>query len=104
MIQQQIDELIGNTNVGIAVCNKEGYELIELEEGVKNDHGCWIRFMKTPIITGEPETAATKKAPAKGAKTVAPTDELKPVFGKTWISLADFNKVGAIETKQRVYL
>lgn len=26
------------------------------------------------------------------------------MFGKAWVSLADLNRVGATETKQRVYL
>lgn len=48
------------------------------------------------------EADAGAKKPAKGAK--APVEDLKPVFGRTWISFADLQKPGATETKQRVYL
>ena len=34
--------------VGISVCEKQGFELIELEEAVKNDGGCWLTLMKLP--------------------------------------------------------
>jgi len=47
-MQINIDELIGNNNVGMAVSTKEGYELIEIEEAVKQEQGCWIRFLKYP--------------------------------------------------------
>ena len=46
--QAEIDDLIGNTNVGMAKCEKTDYELIELEEAVKFEQGCWVRFMKLP--------------------------------------------------------
>lgn len=85
-LQQEIDELVGGTNVGKAICFKDGYQLVEIEEMVKSDKGCWLRFMKLPPQQNEAEAAGGKKAPAKGAKG-APVDELKPVFGRAWVSL-----------------
>jgi hypothetical protein len=58
--------------------------------------------MKMPPSNADADAAA-KKAPAKGAKGGA-TDELKPVFGRAWVSFADLLKPGATETKQRVPL
>jgi hypothetical protein len=34
--------------IGTAICEKQGFELIELEEAIKNDGGCWLKFMKLP--------------------------------------------------------
>ena len=101
-IQAQIDELIGETNVGKAFCGKDGYELVELEEMIRYDRGCWLRFMKVPPPSTDADAGA-KKAPAKGGKGAA-TDDLKPVFGRAWVSFADLLKPGATETKQRVQL
>ena len=42
------------------------------------------------------------KAPAKGKGAVA--DDLKPVYGRAWVSFSDLQQPGATETKQRVYL
>lgn len=94
--------------MGTARAVKEGYELLELEEAVKYDHGCWIRFMKYPSVTPEVVDAGAKgKAPpAKGGKggPAAGADENKPCFGKAWLSFSDLTKPGATWTKQRVYL
>jgi hypothetical protein len=68
MLQQQIDDLVGFSNIGTSICIKENYELIELEESIKNDEGCWIKFMKTPIPAAENEDPKAKKAPAKAGK------------------------------------
>jgi hypothetical protein len=100
-LQDEIDELMGNTNVGMANCAKTGYELIELEESVRYDHGTWIRFMRTPAAA--PEADAKGKPPAKG-KGAAPTEELKPVYGKGWISFDDLNRPGCTQITQRVFL
>jgi len=99
--QEEIDELIGNTNVGMAKCDKTGYELIELEEAVKFEQGCWVRFMKLPAQSAEADAGKGKGKAAKGA---APVDEVKPVIGKAWLSLTDLVKPGATQTTQRVYL
>ena len=68
LLQKQIDDLVGFSNVGTSICYKESYELIELEESIKQEEGCWIKFMKTPIPQAENEDPKAKKAPAKGAK------------------------------------
>ena len=92
---------MGNTNVGMANCAKNGYELIELEESVRYDHGTWIRFMKTPAAA--PEVDAKGKPPAKGKGAVA-TEELKAVYGKGWVSFDDLNRPGCTTIVQRVFL
>jgi hypothetical protein len=46
----------------------------------------------------DPKAAAAKKAPPKGGKGGA-VEELKPYFGRAWLSLEDFMQPGAIETK-----
>ena len=102
-LQKEIDVLVGSTNVGKATCSKNAYELVELEEQVKKDKGLWLRFMKLPPQQNEAEAAGGKKAPAKGAKG-APADELKPVFGRAWVSLQDLLQPGCTETSQRVKL
>ena len=84
------------------MCQKTGYELIELEESVKYDHGVWIRFLKTPATATDAD--AGKKAPAKGAKGGAPTEDLKPVYGKGWVHFNDLLNPGACSTTQRVFL
>jgi hypothetical protein len=88
----------------MAVCNKEGYELIELEEAVKYDHGCWLKFSKLPAKEPEDTAAAAggKKAPPPKGK--AAVEEVKPVFGKAWVSFAELAKPGAKSIVQRVYL
>ena len=47
-IEAEIAELQKTMLVGISVCEKQGFELIELEEAVKNDGGCWLTLMKLP--------------------------------------------------------
>ena len=69
-------------NVGKSISKKDAYELVELEEFVKNDKGCWLRFLKLPP---KADAGAGGKAPAKGAKGgAAPTDDAKPVVGRAW--------------------
>ena len=75
--------------------------MIELEEQVKNEKGCWIRFMKLPPSSNEAEAAAGKKKDKKGG---AATDELKPVFARGWLSFADLQVPGSNETVKRVFL
>jgi hypothetical protein len=91
--------------VGNMVCDKDGYELVEFEEYVVSDKGCWVIFRKlTPLeeeITDPKAAAAKKPAPAKGKGAA---EDLKPAFGRAWFSFDDLLQPGAIETKQRVFL
>jgi len=90
--------------IGTATCEKSGFELIELEEAVKIDGGCWIKFVKVPNANPANAVAA---AGAKGAppKAKAPvTDEIKPVIGKAWLDLSDLQKPGSTKTSVRVFL
>ena len=79
---------------------------MELEEQVSIERGCWIRFARLPPPEEEitdPKAAAAKKAPPKGGKG-APAEDLKPTYGRAWISFEDLLHPGATETKQRVFL
>ena len=75
--------------------------MIEFEEMVKVDGGCWLRFMKVPVQN--PNTAGTKGAPPKG-KPGVPTEEPKPIIGKAWVSLKDLQKPGSTNSSLRVAL
>jgi hypothetical protein len=93
--------------VGRATCEKEGYELVEVEEMVNTEKGCWLRFSKLPPKQDEGENAASaaaKKAPPKGGKGGAPSDELKPAFGRAWVSFEELKKPGSTSLTSRVYL
>ena len=51
----------------------------------------------------DPKAAAAKKAPPKGGKG-APSEDLKPTYGRAWLNFEDLLVPGGIETKQRVFL
>jgi len=72
---------------GVAICDKKGFELIEFEEWVNKDKGCWLKFSKLPPADASAEAAVNKKAPPKNKGGAA--DEVKPVFGRAWISFED---------------
>lgn len=101
-IQKKIDELISSTNVGKVITKKQGFELVEIEEMVKVEKGCWLRFMKLPPTQGD-DAGGKKVAPPKGAKG-APTDDLKSCIGRAWVNFEDLLKPGSTEIKQRVFL
>jgi hypothetical protein len=82
---------------GLAITQKAGFDLIEFEEIVKEEKGCYLTFMRipTPENSVEPEKDAKGKPIAKkGAKGPSP-DELRPTFGNAWVSFAELNKPGA---------
>jgi hypothetical protein len=89
------------SQIGSFSCEKSGFELIEFEEMVKIDGGCWLRFMKVPV--SNPNIAGGKGAPPKG-KPGAPTEEPKPIIGKAWISLQELQKPGSTVSSLRVAL
>ena len=93
--------------VGNVICDKTSFELVEFEEQVSKEKGCWLRFSKLlppeEEITDPKAAAAAKKAPPKGGKG-APIEDLKPVFGRAWVSFEDLLVPGGIETKQRALL
>ncbi len=88
--------------VGSAVSEKSKYELVEFEEFVTHDRGCWIKLNKLPPpeeeILDPKAAAAAKKAPPKGAKG-APTEDLKPTYGRAWLNLEDLLVPGGLEIK-----
>lgn len=88
---------------GLSVCEKTGFEIIEFEEAVTKEEGCWLRFVKYPIPATVP-TLAPGQAPPKGAppakgKGGPSTDDLKTVMGKAWVSFESLKNVfGSKET------
>ena len=104
----QISEIQGKIYTGSLASDKQGFELVEFEEWVQKDKGCWIRLLKMPPLEDQavdPKAAAAAKgAPAKGAPKAGGSSEMKPTFGRAWINFEDMLKPGALETKQRVFL
>jgi predicted DNA-binding protein (MmcQ/YjbR family) len=86
--QEEVELLRQKSNIGVAVCEKQSFELIEFEEMVKIEGGCWLRFMKIPIVNPQAVLNNAKGAPQKG-KPGAPSEEPKPIIGRAWVSLAD---------------
>jgi len=90
---------------GSIATEKQGFEVVEFEEQVTKDKGCWIRFMKLPPqedpAGGDPKAAAAKGAPAKGApaKGAPAGGEMKSYFGRAWLSFENLLQPGALETK-----
>lgn len=72
--------------IGTATSEKSGFELLELEEAVKSEGGCWIKFIKAPSANPVATAAGGKGAPPK-AKPVA-TDDIKPIVAKAWLDLS----------------
>lgn len=61
--------------------------------------------MKLPPQEDVPVAAAAGKgAPAKGAPKAGGAVEMKPTYGRAWISFENLLQPGALETKQRVFL
>jgi hypothetical protein len=79
--------------------------LVEFEEAVIRDGGCWLTLVKA-VPSAAPAPAATdakgKAAPAKGK--APPADDLKPVIGRAWVSLEKFMTPGSTKTVQRINL
>lgn len=106
-IQSQIADLQGRIYTGFVASEKQGFEVVEFEEQVNKEKGCWVRFMKLPpqeeAAGGDPKAAAAAKgAPAKGApKAGGPggAADMKPFFGRAWISFDSLLQPGALEAK-----
>lgn len=89
-MQAQISELQGRIYSGSLATEKQGFELLEFEEQVLRDRGCWLKVMKLlPLeeVAADPKAAAAKGAPAKGAPKAGGPVEMKPIFGRAWLSL-----------------
>jgi len=79
-----VESLRRQSQVGSFTCEKSGFELIEFEEMVKIEGGCWLRFIKVPVQNAG--ATGAKGAPPKG-KPGATTEDPKPIVGKAWVSL-----------------
>lgn len=66
---------------------------------VRQEKGCWLRFMKIPPPVGDDAAAKGGKAPPPKGGKGAPTDELKPCVGRAWVSFEELHTPGAKETK-----
>jgi hypothetical protein len=89
--------------IGTATSEKSGFELIELEEAVKFEGGCWLKFIKLPNPNPvNVASGASKGAPPKGKAPVA--EDIKPCIGKAWVNLTELQKPGSTKTSVRVFL
>lgn len=96
---------MSESNTGLSICEKTSYELVEFEEAVNSERGAWLKFSKMPLPEHQGEAAvdAKGKAPAKKGKGPA-VDDLKPTFGRAWVSFEDLQTPGATNTVQRVHV
>jgi hypothetical protein len=101
-LQEEVDTLKAQSMIGTCFCDKTTFELIELEEAVKNDGGCWVKFVKAPSPNPANAAAAGKAAPAKGKGPA--TDDVKPIIGKAWLDLSALKKAGSTQCTERVFL
>lgn len=101
--QERIDTLRKEIMHGMKSRELRGFDLVEFEEAVREDGGCWLTFSKLPAIDPvAPDDPKVKKAAA--AKGKAPVEEAKPTVGKVWVSFSDLQQPGATSTTQRVSL
>jgi hypothetical protein len=91
-IQEDIDMLTPEVSTGVSVCEKTGFDLIEFEEAVREEGGAWLKFMKVPAPEqaegGAVDAKGKAPPPKKGGKGPS-HDDLKPQFGKAWVSFED---------------
>ena len=62
-VEAEIAEVQKQTLIGVSMSEKQGFELIEVEEAIKNDGGCWLTLMKLPQPEAPAEEKGGKKAP-----------------------------------------
>ena len=79
--------------------------MIDLEEAVIKDKGCWLTLMKVPqtepVADDKGAAGAKKAAPKKGGQSA---DEMKPTFGRAWLDLSELSRPGATYMTKRVFL
>lgn len=68
---------------------KQGNAILDFENDVNDNKGCWLFFEKLP----PPEDEDPKKAKTQ-AKGKGPAEELKPVYGCAWVDLTLFQYEG----------
>mmetsp|Transcript_23205 Transcript_23205/g.17630 ORF Transcript_23205/g.17630 Transcript_23205/m.17630 type:complete len:169 (+) Transcript_23205:532-1038(+) len=103
--EARVEEWQRLLKVGNARCEKKEFELVEFEEQVGREGGCWLRFNKLPPPEEEQDPKAPqKKQPPPKAGKGGVVEEMKPVFGRGWLDFTDLQKPGATEIKQRVFL
>jgi hypothetical protein len=90
--------------VGTVFCEKSGFELIELEEAVLGEGGCWLKLLKVPNPNPATQAAGGKAAPAKPVKGATTTDDVKPVVGRAWFNLESLRKPGSTSCSGRVFI
>lgn len=65
--------------------------LMELDEMINVDGGCFLYFDKLP----PPEDEDPKKAKGAPAKGKVPVEEMKPLYGKAWVDFGTLQNPGA---------
>jgi predicted Zn-dependent protease len=80
---------------------KKSDSLIELEETIKTEQGCWIYFSK--LLPKEEEEAPDPKKKGKGGKG-APTEDEKPVYGRAWLDLSTLKEPGETKVEAKITL
>ena len=101
-LENQIKDETSKLNIGLAVCEKLGFELVEFEESVVKNGGVWVKFCKLPAPAPPVAAAGGKAAPPKGKG--AAVDELKPTIGSAWLDLNPFKRPGNTQIETRVFL
>lgn len=79
---------------------KKSDDLVELEESIKSEEGCWVYFNKVLPKPDEDEKDNKKKPKGKGA----PVEEAKPVFGRAWLDLTNFKEPGETKISTKIFL
>lgn len=83
----------------VAAGDKEGQDLVILEERIFDDKGDWIYFSKGPTSTEE-EIAKMRKAKPKNLNL----NDLNPVIMRAWVNFEEFSNPGQAEITQRCKL
>jgi len=80
---------------------KMAEELIELEEYITDEKGCWIFFNK--VLPKEDEEVPDPKKKGKPAKGASAEDD-KPIYGRAWLDLSTLKEPGETKISARIYL
>ncbi|EGR30045.1 tetratricopeptide repeat protein [Ichthyophthirius multifiliis] len=78
---------------------KQGLQLVVLEERVFDEKGEYIYFMKYPTLTEE-ELVKIKKSKPKNLNLI----DLNPILMRAWVDLSEFQNPGTITITQRCFI
>lgn len=80
---------------------QQSHNLIQLEESILDEGGCWIFFNQELPKEEEEVPDPKKKKPAKGA---APSEDAKPTYSRGWLDLTGFKEPGQTNIEMRVFM